>query len=369
MVRMQTGMEQIHETLEILAESFQKFLYEDDETFLKNMQSKSLAGDDISHYQHWEWTQGVGLYGIWQLYEVTGEKAYLSLLEKYYDREITNGLPARNINTVAPLLTLSLLIREKPNSRWQQICHEWAESIMKDFPRTQEGGLQHRTSDSENTQELWDDTLFMTDLFLASMGELEDNEVYRNEALYQFLVHMKYLTDKKTGLLYHGWTFLEKSNFAKAFWGRGNCWFTVAVPEMLSIAKVPQADRRYLIQALGAQIETLARMQDESGMWHTLVDDPTSYLETSATCGFGYGILKAVRMGLVDPKYKQTGMNALLSVLEQIAPDGTVGQVSYGTPMGRESKDFYKQIEIKPMPYGQALAMLYLLEVLYAQEQ
>ena len=62
-------------------------------------------------------------------------------------------------------------------------------------------------------------------------------------------------------------------------------------------------------------------------------------------------------------------MNALLSVLEQIAPDGTVGQVSYGTPMGRESKDFYKQIEIKPMPYGQALAMLYLLEVLYAQEQ
>ena len=169
--------------------------------------------------------------------------------------------------------------------------------------------------------------------------------------------------------MYHGWTFLEKSNFAKAFWGRGNCWFTVAVPEMLSIAKVPQADRRYLIQALGAQIETLARMQDESGMWHTLVDDPTSYLETSATCGFGYGILKAVRMGLVDPKYKQTGMNALLSVLEQIAPDGTVGQVSYGTPMGRESKDFYKQIEIKPMPYGQALAMLYLLEVLYAQEQ
>jgi unsaturated rhamnogalacturonyl hydrolase len=101
-------------------------------------------------------------------------------------------------------------------------------------------------------------------------------------------------------------------------------------------------------------------------MWHTLVDDPTSYVETSATCGFAYGILKSVRMGLIDPKYKEVGLKALDAVLANIAEDGTVNQVSYGTPMGRESKDFYKTIEIKPMPYGQALAMLFLLEALKA---
>ena len=362
---MKTEMKQVLDTLEILAESFQKFLYEDDEIFLKNMKSRSLAGDDISRYQHWEWTQGVGLYGIWQLYEQTDRPEYLELLEKYYEREIAGGLPAKNINTVAPLLTLSLMLRRKPNRIWQDLCHAWAESIMKEFPRTQEGGLQHRTSDSENTQELWDDTLFMADLFLASMGELEDNQAYRDEALYQFLVHIKYLADRKTGLLYHGWTFLQLDNFAGAFWGRGNCWFTVAVPELLSIMKVPEADRRYLIEALNAQIHTLSEMQDESGMWHTLIDDPDSYLETSATCGFGYGILKAVRMGLIDPAYQKCGEKALQAVLERIRPDGTVEQVSYGTPMGRESREFYKQIEIRPMPYGQALAMLFLLEVLH----
>lgn len=42
------------------------------------------------------------------------------------------------------------------------------------------------------------------------------------------------------------------------------------------------------------------RFQDESGMWHTLVDDPTSYVEASATCGFAYGILRAVDLGIVD---------------------------------------------------------------------
>ena len=34
-------------------------------------------------------------------------------------------------------------------------------------------------------------------------------------------------------------------------------------------------------------------------MWHTLIDDPTSYLEASATSGFGFGILKAGRAGIM----------------------------------------------------------------------
>ena len=39
-----------------------------------------------------------------------------------------------------------------------------------------------------------------------------------------------------------------------------------------------------------------------------------------------------------------------------------MNQVSYGTPMGRTTKEFYKQIELKSMPYGQALAILFLVE-------
>ncbi|SEG30272.1 unsaturated rhamnogalacturonyl hydrolase [Butyrivibrio sp. Su6] len=363
---MKVDNEKIESTLKILADSFQKFLYEDDEYFLENMKSKNLAGDDVSRYQHWEWTQGVGLYGLLQMYEETGKEEYLAFLNQFYEKEISLGLPAKNINTTAPLLPLSFILKEKENPTYRKVCHEWAEAIMKDFVRTKEGGFTHRTSDSENDQELWDDTLFMTVMFLASMGEIEDNDEYRQEARYQFLLHIKYLVDHKTGLLFHGWTFKGNHNFAEALWGRGNCWFTMAVPEYLSIAKVEGADRRFLIEALNAQVEALEKYQDESGMWHTLVDDATSYVETSATCGFAYGILKAVRMGLIDPKYKEVALKALDPVLANIADDGTVNQVSYGTPMGRESKDFYKQIEIKPMPYGQALAMLFLLEVLKA---
>ena len=69
-------------------------------------------------------------------------------------------------------------------------------------------------------------------------------------------------------------------------------------------------------------------------------------------------------MGLVAPEYEEIAMKALDPILGYISDGGVVNQVSYGTPMGRESRDFYKKIEIKPMPYGQALAMLFLIECL-----
>ena len=52
----------------------------------------------------------------------------------------------------------------------------------------------------------------------------------------------------------------------------------------------------------------------------------------------------------------------LKPVLALISEEGVLGQVSYGTPMGRENRDFYKEIPLRPMPYGQALAILFLVE-------
>ena len=354
----------IKDKLARLTKAFTPVLYEDDEVFLENMKDRNLAGDDIRRYQHWEWTQGVGLYGLWKLFDSTGDREYLDILVKYYEKQLEIGFPALNVNTVTPFLAMSYLGERLNSERYLAPCRDTAKWIMEHFPRTKEGGFQHMTSDSVNDQELWDDTLFMTVLFLANMGRIEGKPEYIREAEHQFLLHGKYLADRETGLWYHGWTFHGNHNFAGAFWGRGNCWVTVAIPELLRMAEVEPPVRERLTALLRAQADGLVRYQSESGMWHTLIDDPTSYVESSATCGFGYGILRAVHTGLIDPKYAEAAYRALTPVLENIGDDGVVRQVSYGTPMGRESKDFYKQVELQPMPYGQALAMLFLMECL-----
>ena len=349
----------------MLSSSFQKILYEDDEQFLENMKDNNLAGDDVRKYQHWEWTQGVGLYGLWKLYDKTGDVRYKEMLDRFYDEAFKTGLPAKNINTTAPMLPLSFLAEAEKDERKMSVCRQWAEAVMNEYPRTEEGGLIHRTSDSKNEGELWDDTLFMTVLFLANMGRIENRQDYMDEAVYQYLVHIKYLTDRKTGLFYHGWTFNGRNNFAEGLWGRGNSWLTASIPELFTIIDVPPYVKKYLVNALVGQVDALARFQDGSGMWHTLIDDKTSYLETSATSGFGYGILKGIHEGLLSDKYKDVALKALKAVADRVAEDGVVKDVSYGTPMGRESKDFYKEIPIMPMPYGQAMAMLFFIEALW----
>ena len=98
-------------------------------------------------------------------------------------------------------------------------------------------------------------------------------------------------------------------------------------------------------------------------MWHTLLDDPNSYLESSAAAGFAYGILKAVRKRYIDSSYAPVAEKAVRGVIKQINPAGELTGVSFGTAMGSDL-DYYRQIPITSMPYGQAMAVLCLSEYL-----
>ncbi|MDP0971354.1 glycoside hydrolase family 88 protein, partial [Klebsiella pneumoniae] len=82
------------------------------------------------------------------------------------------------------------------------------------------------------------------------------------------------------------------------------------------------AVRRYLTEVLNAQIAALAKCQDDSGLWHTLLDDPHSYPEASATAGFAYGILKAVRKRYVGQHYAGVAEKAIRGIVQNISPQG-----------------------------------------------
>ena len=325
---------EIREKLAKLIDAFCPILYEDDEIFLKNMEGRNLAGDDVRRYQHWEWTQGVGIYGLWKLFEKTGKERYLDVLVKYFDQQLATGFPALNVNTITPFLTMAYVGEYLQEEKYLAPCRESARWIMERFPRTEEGGFQHMTSDTLNDQELWDDTLFMSVLFLANMGRIEGNQAYIDEAQYQFLLHARYLADRETGLWYHGWTFRGRHNFAGALWGRGNCWITIAIPEFLRMVPCAAPVKRTLAQLLLNQAEGLKRYQSASGMWHTLIDEPSSYAEASATCGFAYGLLRAVHTGLIDASWEAVALKALPPVLECIGRTAWSGRCPTAPPWG-----------------------------------
>lgn len=317
----------------------------------------------ISNFDRWEWPQGVGLYGLFKYYKQTKSPELLKQLEDWYAKRIAAGLPSKNVNTAAPMLTLAHLYEETRNPAHLALCKEWAEWAMRDLARTEDNAFQHITSGPKNTQQIWADTLYMTVLFLGKMGVLLKRQDYTDEAIHQFLVHIKYLFDRGTGLWFHGWTFKGRHNFSRARWGRGNCWFTAGVVDFIEMVNPPKTTRDYLIDTLRAQVDGLTRYQSKKGMWRTLIDDLTSYEETSATAGFGYGILKGVRMGYLDQKYAVLGRRALKAVKTNIRPNGDVANVSIGTPV-YDDIDRYKALPCSPTSYGQALAILFLGEAL-----
>jgi len=206
----------------------------------------------------------------------------------------------------------------------------------------------------------------MTVLPLAKIGKLLNRPDYIEEAKYQFLLHTQHLMDRQSGLWFHGWTFEGHHNFANARWARGNSWLTIVIPEFLELLDLPEKDatRRYLQQVLASQLAALENCQHESGLWHTLLDDPTSYLEASATAGFAFGMLKAARCHYADDRYIAVAEKALKGLIKHINAEGELTQVSFGTAMGK-NLDYYRQVPLTSMPYGQAMAILCLVEYLH----
>ena len=63
-------------------------------------------------------------------------------------------------------------------------------------------------------------------------------------------------------------------------------------------------------------------------------------------------------------QYEAPALRAVQAVLARVDAAGIVGGVSYGTPVGNDAQ-FYKDIPVCPMTYGQAMAILMLAEALY----
>ena len=358
----------VHKRISLLIDQLVNIKDETGEFLLKLEDGRVI---DTKGWAGWEWTHGVGLYGLWKYHTFTGSTEALSIIEAWFEARFKEGGTTKNINTMAAMLTLAYLYEKSAKQTYLPWLESWAEWAMYDLPRTKFGGMSHMTYNSMNSQELWDDTLMMTVLPLAKIGKLLNRPHYVEEAKRQFLLHIKYLFDTKTGLWYHGWTFADGGhNFAQALWARGNSWITIVVPEMLELLDLPTNDafRIHLINTLEAQCQSLVKFQEPNGLWRTLIDHPVnegSYVESSATAGFAFGMLKALRMRyLHGDEYRASATKGIKAILGKISEDGELLDTSFGTAMGHNLQH-YKDIDRTSMPYGQAMAIMALGEFLW----
>ncbi len=115
------------------------------------------------------------------------------------------------------------------------------------------------------------------------------------------------------------------------FWGRGNAFAALGFAEALSYLPENHASRSELLQTHLRHLGGLRSQQDESGMWHQVIDLPETYLEFSATAMIGYSIARGLRLGWLGNEWREVVNRAWSGIAQRISDSGELEHVCVGT--------------------------------------
>lgn len=221
-------------------------------------------------------------HAVLELYERTGDEAYLEAAERQYD-------------------------------------------FFQEIPRTSEGGIPQQRGELS----LAVDGLWMVCPFLARYGVLADEPDAIDDAVHQFEVQAKYLHDQYFDLWRHTWMEVPNSYVQSTFWSRGNGWATGAMVDTYPYLPEGHAGRELLPELLDSTLDALLDHQDRTGFWHNILDDTESPLETSGTVMFIYSINRGHELGMIDDeRYREAAERAWKVSKGVVDEDGRVRRVA-----------------------------------------
>ncbi|QEC75180.1 glycoside hydrolase family 88/105 protein [Mucilaginibacter ginsenosidivorax] len=215
---------------------------------------------------------------------------------------------------------------------------------------------------------LWADDMFMSIPFLARMGKLTGDNKYFDDAIKQVENFNKYLYDPATGLFFHNYYSDDQTN-GVGHWGRSNGWIAMAQVELLNNLPANHPKRPELIKLLLRQIVGYSRYQDQTGLWHQLLDKPDSYLETSVTAMYTYAVARAVNQGWINEKYIAIAQEGWKGLATKITANGELQDVCIGTNMDTDIKFYYTRPTELNDTHGLGALLLAGTEVLKAERK
>ena len=115
--------------------------------------------------------------------------------------------------------------------------------------------------------------------------------------------------------------------------------------------------------SLNEQLAALKVYQTENGLWRTVVDDPESYEEISASAGIAAAML--TRGNPLHSKYINKAIKGLLA---NVSEDGKVMNVSGGTAVMRDKEGYRGIPKAYIQGWGQGLALSFFATLLISDD-
>jgi rhamnogalacturonyl hydrolase YesR len=303
--------------------------------------------------QRFQWEQGCVAQAILEYEGLADEVIRLceaAVLRSAPDGRV--GIMEKNESVTDPAAigeALLLAAQQTQRADLKEAADKLYQYLKYKAPRTRDGIIYHFDG-TWAEQQLWVDAHYMAPPFLCKYGDA-------GEALKQIKGFRSYLYNEEKQLLSHIWDDKKQQFGREAFWGVGNGWAVAGITRVIAMLSDSQNDKdvnydkdinndkdiknrkdirddqerkyhnenisisdnivadmqanpidytpdiEYLITYVKALIDGFIRYQREDGLFHNVLDDPASFVETNAGQMLAYAIYRGVKAGYLDKHY------------------------------------------------------------------
>ncbi len=344
----------------ILLETTYDYIHPENGSIVTTLSEETYVPELMIHSPYNEWKYWNGVLGIAMLdfYETAGDEKYKDFALKnmefafegadffrsnystelnpwhypyglLYRMEILDDVGAEGANLVQ-------VAKYDAQEEYLDYIAQFRTFLKEDMLRNEEGSFIRKFP---KVHTLWADDLYMSVPLLARLGDFYNSEEEFNDAVHQITSFHQKLWRSENDLYYHCWYSETQSN-GVAHWGRANGWVALAKTDLLTFLPQEHPDKAKITDLLKMQIDGVIKFQDESGLWHQVLDKPDSYLETSCSAMFTYAIAKAVNEGWVDAGYAEAARKGWKGLQSTIDEQGRVSGICIGTGI-EDNIEFY----------------------------
>ena len=191
------------------------------------------------------------------------------------------------------------------------------EFILYKAPRTPDGIIYHNYIENM----IWVDAFYMLPPFLSVSG-------YPQEAFKQIEGYRKILLNPEKKLYYHIWDQDRQKYERKLFWGVGNGWAAAGMTRVIrSLPDSMNVEKKIIAGYVKEVLDGCLKYQMENGLFHDILDDPSTFVETNTAQMLAYTIFRGVKGGWLDDSYLKYGLKMRKAVHKKVDPFGLVQDV------------------------------------------
>ncbi len=309
----------------------------------------------------WGFGEGIALRGLLAasktFRDAESYKPFVAdLLNTYVSREVATS----NEEHVAPGTELLEIYEETNDIKLLEAAKRLA-TLNATFPKNTFGARMHRSDLPGWREQIWVDCIDVDAPFLVRLGNITGNKSYIEQGLAEILGYSRALQEtpeeKYDGLYWHGY----ESNCGRngQLWARGNGWAIMGLVETLKLLPNTHEARTELTDRLNRLCLALKRVQHRDGLWHTVVTEPETYLESTLAVMVAFSLHEAFEAKLLDSDlFGDMERKARAAATACINKQGELTLVSDATPIGELKMYATRPCGIFPWGQGPLLLML-----------